>query len=325
MTTDAKDEIPVNPEILIWARQTLGLSPAEVVADGQLTPAISVPTLQAWESSADSWPTHEQLEQLAIFYSRPLALFFFPEPPPEETITAKLSSLPAAVATALPAAVYRSIRQGTIDYLGLKELFPEQRLADRRLWRDIVITDSSGTQAHVQQARDALHDTGAARTYPQWRDEVESAGIAVFEAEFGGSALQSFSLFHDDFPLITLKNSLSPAERVYYLRYELYHLLRRQGGLAIRGAKFSDPTAGPGQAFAQAFPGATLPDPPERLAAPRTLSDLSPRYLARVVHLYYANKIDQAECADYLRIEYNKVDDLLDQYETLVRPTLSAA
>ncbi len=75
------EQIPVNPDMLKWARETAGLKPAEVAHKmGKDREIISL-----WEQGDDA-PTYIQLEKLAYeIYKQPVALFFFPEPPEEET------------------------------------------------------------------------------------------------------------------------------------------------------------------------------------------------------------------------------------------------
>ena len=68
----------VNRKILTWARERSGLSIAQVAkATGRAAEEI-----EAWESDSPAAPTYAQLETLAYdVYKRPIALFFFPEPP----------------------------------------------------------------------------------------------------------------------------------------------------------------------------------------------------------------------------------------------------
>lgn len=69
----------VQPDIFRWARQTIGLSVADV-AQALKRP---IDEIKAWESG-QSAPIYSQLEKLAYqVYKRPLAVFFLPAPPDE--------------------------------------------------------------------------------------------------------------------------------------------------------------------------------------------------------------------------------------------------
>ena len=80
------EQIPVNPIMLRWARETGGFAINDVV-DKLKRKRITAETIASWEEGTTS-PTYVQLERLAYeIYKRPLALFFFPEPPEEDTPT----------------------------------------------------------------------------------------------------------------------------------------------------------------------------------------------------------------------------------------------
>jgi transcriptional regulator with XRE-family HTH domain len=63
----------INPEMLIWARNTVKLSvglAAEKIG-------VKAEKLQSWEKG-ESFPTIKQLYKIAHVYRRPFALFLFP-------------------------------------------------------------------------------------------------------------------------------------------------------------------------------------------------------------------------------------------------------
>ena len=68
----------MNPAIIKWARERSGYSRAEAAAVVKKDVAI----LTDWESGGSA-PTYVQLEKLADKYKRPVAIFFFPDPPEE--------------------------------------------------------------------------------------------------------------------------------------------------------------------------------------------------------------------------------------------------
>lgn len=71
----------VNQEILRWARESMNLT----LEDVALRMNKDVETIEYWEEGTES-PTYVQLETLAYhIYKRPIAVFFFPEPPLEDT------------------------------------------------------------------------------------------------------------------------------------------------------------------------------------------------------------------------------------------------
>jgi len=79
----------VNPNIIQWARERARYSLESVAV--KFKKDVSV--IEKWESGED-FPTYSQLEKLAEIYKRPLALFFFPEPPLEAEEKQEFRTLP---------------------------------------------------------------------------------------------------------------------------------------------------------------------------------------------------------------------------------------
>ena len=97
--------IPVNNEILKWARITSGLSIAEVARKLKK----STNTIEAWEQGIAA-PSYPLLEQLAYkIYKRPTAVFFFPVIPPENTPRAEFRTLPEKLSIPCPRKLSGSI------------------------------------------------------------------------------------------------------------------------------------------------------------------------------------------------------------------------
>lgn len=66
------DTIPVNGEVLRWARESAGLTIDEVVQKMKRK-RITYELIESWEKSVET-PTYSQLERLAYeIYKRPLA------------------------------------------------------------------------------------------------------------------------------------------------------------------------------------------------------------------------------------------------------------
>jgi transcriptional regulator with XRE-family HTH domain len=69
-------EALINPDVLLWARQSAGLSPEEAAHKVN----VAVERLTEWELG-HSRPTIAQLRKLGRAYHRPLALFYLSKPP----------------------------------------------------------------------------------------------------------------------------------------------------------------------------------------------------------------------------------------------------
>jgi transcriptional regulator with XRE-family HTH domain len=73
--------LPINKDVFIWARTSIGLSVEDVAHKLNKNPR----EIEEWEKGNAS-PTYLQLEHLAHdIYKRPIALFFFPKVPFEDS------------------------------------------------------------------------------------------------------------------------------------------------------------------------------------------------------------------------------------------------
>ena len=80
-----RQEVPVNPAILRWAREQSRLSPEQVVERAKITELKSrgiagVERLSRWEEGIEQ-PTFNELKSIAKAYRRPVLTFFLPTPP----------------------------------------------------------------------------------------------------------------------------------------------------------------------------------------------------------------------------------------------------
>src|SRR5437867_240510 len=87
-STSVKAEI--TPRVLQWARESLSLTVEDVAAKLRRSPE----TIRLWESGKDA-PTLTVLDRLASFYTRPLAVFYLPEPPGDPPAPKDFRRLPS--------------------------------------------------------------------------------------------------------------------------------------------------------------------------------------------------------------------------------------
>jgi len=235
------DLLPINPDILKWARETAGLSPGEV-AEKLGRQSINAEVVTDWEAGTGT-PNYPQLELLArIIYHRPLAVFFFPSVPFEDTPTTEFRTLPDVMIEELPAGIVRLYRKAKLFQLYLQELYEEERpvqspLLDRFALQEGCelepITDAIRAALGIsieEQAEWRSTETAAKR----WREALEATGVFVFKDAFRNSDYSGFCLYHDKYPLIFANNSVPESRQVFTLFHELAHLLYHSGGVDFR-------------------------------------------------------------------------------------------
>lgn len=85
----AGETIPVNPNLLVWAREESGYGLDRVAKRLQ----VKEERVEAWEKG-ERQPTFRQVEELAKFLHRPLSIFFLSRPPQLPPLAAEYRRLP---------------------------------------------------------------------------------------------------------------------------------------------------------------------------------------------------------------------------------------
>ena len=223
----------INPTIVKWARERSGYTLQEVAKSLNR----DVATISNWESGAAA-PTYIQLEKLADKYKRPVAMFFFPEPPHETDFVGQLA-LRSSEIEKLDPSIRILLRQARARQLSLMELNMGVNPAEAKIFRDLhpqlgdsptelaqqtraYLDISVETQASWRSVREALEN---------WREQVEEKGIFVFKDAFRDDSVDGFCLIHEQFPVIYLNNSRSSVRQIFSLFHELAHLLLGENGI----------------------------------------------------------------------------------------------
>ena len=223
----------INPTIIKWARERSGYTLQEVAKSLNR----DVATISEWESG-EAAPTYVQLETLADKYKRPVAMFFFPEPPQEPDFVNQLALRSSEIEQLAPS-IRMLLRQARARQLSLMELNMGANPAEAKIFRDLYaelddsvaelaqrtrayLGISVATQASWRSAREALTN---------WREQIEEKGIFVFKDAFRDDSVDGFCLIHEQFPVIYLNNSRSSVRQIFSLFHELAHLLLGENGI----------------------------------------------------------------------------------------------
>jgi len=245
------EPIPVNPEIMRWARETAGYSIEDVV-DKIKRKHVTVEVIQDWENGNAS-PSYSQLEKLAYkIFKRPLALFFFPEPPEEETPRQSFRTLPGQEIDRMKPAMLHLIREAMALRENLKELYDNANPAKHKIFIDIEIKSSDSVSIVAKEVRKylesnlneqyALQSDDDALKY--WRNLLEEHGIFIFKDAFKDDEISGFCLYDDVFPIIYINNSQAKSRQIFTHFHELAHLLFRTGGVDSKHDDFVQKMSG---------------------------------------------------------------------------------
>jgi len=225
----------VNSEILQWAREKAGYSLDEVARSLKK----DTETIVSWESG-DAFPTYHQLERLAYsLYKRPIALFFFPQPPKEPDPRESFRTLPDSEFELLVPDTLHAIREAQAMQITLYELTEGRNPSDRVIFRDLALDPHADAIERAAVVREYLGISldeqysweSPEQALEKWRDAVQDAGIFVFKRAMKQKDVSGFCLLDEEFPLIYLNNSTAKTRQLFSLFHELAHILLGTAGV----------------------------------------------------------------------------------------------
>ncbi len=238
----------LNPRMLIWARERSGATIAEVAKSlGKKPEAI-----ENWEEGTDA-PTYSQLERLAYqVYKRPIAVFFFPEPPDEPTPEHAFRTLPEFELDELAPDTRYKVRHALALQLALRELDRGETSERRNMLRDIGSPMYLSVSDVAARVRDYLRvdiDTQTSWSTTElalqaWRDAIEDAGIYVFKNAFRQRDISGFCLYDTQYPLIYINNSTAKTRQIFTIFHEVAHLLMQTSGVTKQDDDYIEELAG---------------------------------------------------------------------------------
>ncbi len=229
----AREQIPITPEVLKWARKRAGFSLEEVREYFR--------KIEKWEAG-EAFPTYPQLEQLSNKFKVPVAVFFFPEPPDIPPIRNSFRTLPDAHFDQLPREIRFLLHKAKVFQINLSELNDGKNPAKRLILNDLSFTQDMDVVATARRVRDYLEvsfekqiswsDNDAA--FDAWREVLECHGVAVFKDAFENDSFSGFCVYDETFPVIYVNNSSSKTRQIFTLFHELAHILFRTSGINTR-------------------------------------------------------------------------------------------
>ncbi len=237
------NRVPVNPELLSWARERAGLD--------SLALTNRFPKLPDWENRTQL-PTLRQLEEFARAVHVPIGFLFLPAPPNEALPIPDFRTLPERTITRPSPNLLDTIylcQQRQDWYIEFSRMHGLPRV-------DFIGTATTDNEpvAVAVAMRAALALSAADREHlPTWADalrqlngKAEEAGVLIMASSIVGSnshrkldveEFRGFALADDLAPVVFINAADSKAAQMFTLVHELAHLWLGASGI-------SDPSAG---------------------------------------------------------------------------------
>lgn len=223
--------VPVNPDVLVWARKSIDYAP-EYVAEKLKLQLTQLKNLEAGREK----PTYDIILKMSNLYKRPVAAFLLNEQPKEKPLPTDCRTIKSEEVghfhdkTILTVRRARGLLQAALELrkeMGIKvpvfkihaslDEQPEKIAAKiRKFFNVSELWDIGKTIL----ALDALIE------------RFEDQGIFVFQLSLTQDKLRGFSLLDEAVPVIVIKRgSEQPTAKTFTLFHELGHILLRQAGM----------------------------------------------------------------------------------------------
>lgn len=233
-----KEKLPINTNILRWARVSAGLSIDDVSKKINKENDI----ILSWESG-DLSPSYSQLENLSYhIYKRPIALFFFPDIPEEESPKTEFRTLPDSFNETLPYELIKLYRKAKIFQLNLNSLNEGSKVINPNLLDTFVLNNSNNIISFTKNIRDYIEISIDQQfswqsmdiALKNWRQALENKGVFIFKDAFHNDEYSGFCIYDNNYPLIYINNSMPLSRQIFTIFHELGHLLFHSGGVFFR-------------------------------------------------------------------------------------------
>lgn len=233
----------VNPNILVWARETAGLSEEKAAKKLGLSGANRLKALESGERQ----PSRRQLINMSEKYRRPLITFYLPKPPRQSDKGQDFRTLSEGKAPrseALLEALLRDVqaRQGLVRAAleEAEEDLPLPFVGSARMENGVDALVTSMRDVLGFSTRDFRTQRNVTNAFAALRDAVEQAGVFVLlmgnlgthHTNIDAQQFRGFALADEVAPFIIINEKDSRAAWSFTLLHELAHVLLGQTGVS---------------------------------------------------------------------------------------------
>ncbi len=227
-------EALANPVLLIWARQSAGLT-QEAIAKKV---GVKVDRILAWETGQER-PSVAQLRNFAVATKRPLAVFYLAEAPRsfDALHDFRAGTSPAGAPATSPDLTFE-IRKAYDRREWALELMSDIQLTPANLTVSVTLDEDLEVAAgKIRGALGVRTDTQAQwridnEAFREWRALLERIGILTFQAT--GLELEEargFSISLNPLPVVVVNIKDAYRGRIFTMLHEVTHLALNEGGI----------------------------------------------------------------------------------------------
>jgi Zn-dependent peptidase ImmA (M78 family)/transcriptional regulator with XRE-family HTH domain len=239
----------VNPEILLWARRTAGLTPEQAAKSLGLSDARGVsPTERLRQLEiGEAGPSRPLLLKMAKTYHRPLVVFYMSKPPRKGSRGQDFRTLPADYSATDDALIDALIRNLIARQSMIKALLEDEE--DTKVLEFVGSARTRDGVSHLVRAIEKVvgidyqafyRQPSTDRAFALLRAKVEAIGVFVLLAGDLGSShtkisleiFRGFALSDNIVPFVVINDHDSHAAWSFTLLHELTHIWLGQTGIS---------------------------------------------------------------------------------------------
>jgi Zn-dependent peptidase ImmA (M78 family)/DNA-binding XRE family transcriptional regulator len=226
-------EALIKPELLVWARDSAGLSQEAVSRKLHVRPE----KLDAWEKG-EKHPTVKQLRKLGQVYKRPLAVFYLPEKPLDFQPLHDFRRIDGLLSVKNTAQLNFEIRRAVFRRQAALDLLEDLNEKPPALHPDINIPDDPETVGFKIRGllglsfEEQLQWSTEYQAFNWWRAAIENNGVLVFQCSgIKTEEMRGFSITLFPLPVIGLNIKDTPKGRIFSLLHEFTHIMIGESGI----------------------------------------------------------------------------------------------
>lgn len=223
--------IPVNHEVLIWAREAIALNRS----NASERTGISVKRLTQLEQG-EKKPTLDELKELSKVYKRTVATLLLAKPPKEKPLPKDRRTIDSKDLGKYHEKTIMAIRKARALAISLMDLKKDAGIAIPHFPYKASTKENPKTIANKLRKELNLSEIrtleNTNHVLEGYIEKIESLGVAVFQLSLTQDGLRGFSMVDEVVPIIGIKRGGEQATaKVFTLFHELGHILLSAGGL----------------------------------------------------------------------------------------------
>ncbi len=223
--------ININPEILVWARESLALSKNQASERTKIN-AKRINQLE----SGEKLPSIDELRSFSKAYNRTIATLLLQKAPNEKPLPKDRRTINSSEIGRFHEKTIIAVRKARALAQSFLELKQEMKSEFPHFTLKVSINDDPHEVADRIRRLIRLDEiraiTNINTALEGYIEKVESLGVAVFQLSLTQDGLRGLSITDDIIPIIGIKRGSEPTHsKTFTLFHELGHILLNEGGL----------------------------------------------------------------------------------------------